>query len=211
MTQTADPGARARPPWLWPRAAYLHVPFCAHHCGYCDFAVAAGQDHLQELYLDALEAELTRLREPQPVRTLFVGGGTPSHLSVGRLDRLLRLLRRWLPPLPGHEWTVEANPESLDADKIAVLAEHGVTRVSLGAQSFQAHLLGVLDRAHDPEATPRAVELLRGRIGQFSLDLIFAVPGQTDAEWRTDLARALALAPDHVSTYGLTYEKGTPL
>src|ERR1700741_1847146 len=115
-------------PWLLPPAAYLHIPFCAHHCGYCDFAVAAGQDHLQELYLDALEAEAERLRAPQPVQTLFVGGGTPTHLTVGRLERLLRLLRRWLPALPGHEWTVEANPESLDADKVAVMAECGVTR-----------------------------------------------------------------------------------
>ena len=75
------------PPWLWPRAAYIHVPFCAHHCGYCDFAVAAGQDHLIELYLDALSAELATLGTPQPVETLFLGGGTPTHLSAPQLDR----------------------------------------------------------------------------------------------------------------------------
>src|SRR6185312_4552411 len=84
----------ALPPWLWPRAAYIHVPFCAHHCGYCDFAIAVGQDHLIELYLDALAAELSTLGEPRTVRTLFLGGGTPTHLSASQLERLLSTLRR---------------------------------------------------------------------------------------------------------------------
>src|SRR5204863_3442859 len=85
------------PPWLWPRAAYIHVPFCAHHCGYCDFAVTAGQDHLIELYLDALAAELATLGEPRPVETLFIGGGTPTYLSAEQLGRLLGMIGRWLP------------------------------------------------------------------------------------------------------------------
>jgi oxygen-independent coproporphyrinogen-3 oxidase len=208
-----------RPPaWLWPRAAYVHVPFCAHHCGYCDFAIATGQDHLTDLYLDALATELaTLLGTPQPVRTIFLGGGTPTYLSAAQLDRLLSAINRWLPfePEPGdehaHEFSVESNPGTLDADKVAVLAEHGVTRISLGAQSFHPHLLAVLERDHAPADVPRAVELVRGRIEQLSLDLIFGVPGQTEAEWQDDLRRALDLRPDHVSTYGLTYEKGTPL
>ncbi len=199
------------PPWVWPRAAYLHVPFCAHHCGYCDFAIAVGQDHLMELYLDALDAEMAMLGEPQPVRTLFIGGGTPTHLSAAQLGRLLQSIRRWLPLRSGGEWSIEANPDTLDDEKVAVLADHGVTRVSLGAQSFHPHLLEVLDRRHVPAQVPRAVERVRRRIASVSLDLIFGVPGQTEAEWRADLAAALALAPDHVSTYGLTYEKGTPL
>src|SRR3954454_7468241 len=87
----------ARPPWLDPRTAYIHVPFCAHHCGYCDFAVAAGQDHLIELYLDALGAELATLGEPRPVETLFIGGGTPTYLTPDQLRRLLESIRRWLP------------------------------------------------------------------------------------------------------------------
>ncbi len=199
------------PPWLWPRAAYVHVPFCAHHCGYCDFAVAAGRDHLIDPYLDALARELSALGEPRRVRTLFLGGGTPTHLDAGRLERLLASLDRWLPREAGGEFSVEANPDSLDADKVAVLADHGATRVSLGAQSFHPHLLEVLDRKHTPAEVPRAVERVRRRISQVSLDLIFGVPGQSEAEWRHDLARALELGPDHVSTYGLTYEKGTPL
>ncbi len=199
------------PPWLWPRAAYVHVPFCAHRCGYCDFAIATGQDQYIELYVDALAAELATLGTPQPVRTLFLGGGTPSHLPAAPLARLLSEVLHWLPPEPGYEFSVEANPESLDAEKVAVLADHGVTRVSLGAQSFHPHLLRALERRHDPDEVPCAVERVRQRLGQVSLDLIFGVPGQTPAEWRDDLARALALDPDHVSTYGLTYEKGTPL
>jgi oxygen-independent coproporphyrinogen-3 oxidase len=187
------------------------VPFCAHHCGYCDFAVATGQDHLIERYLDALSAELSTLTTSQPVTTLFLGGGTPTHLDATQLERLLVLLRRWLLLEPGGEFSVEANPDSLSRDKVGVLADHGVNRVSLGAQSFHPHLLRVLERRHQPEEVPQAVERIRGRIGEVSLDLIFGVPGQGLEEWQADLARALSLGPDHVSTYGLTFEKGTRL
>jgi oxygen-independent coproporphyrinogen III oxidase len=202
----------AEPPWLWPRAAYVHVPFCAYHCGYCDFAVVAGRDDLIDDYLAALATELSTLGTPTPVQTLFLGGGTPTHLSPAQLDRLLTNVARWL-PLTGAapEFTVEANPDTLTGDKVAVLADHGVTRVSLGAQSFHPHLLQTLDRAHEPAQIPRAVETARRRIAQVSLDLIFGVPGQTAEEWNDDLQRALGLEPDHLSTYGLTYEKGTPL
>ena len=211
MTLPNDPAPEARPPWLWPRAAYIHVPFCAHHCGYCDFAVATGQDHLIDRYLDALAAELATLGQHEPVETLFLGGGTPTHLGPRQLERLLGEVRRWLPPRPGYEFSVEANPATLDADKIAVLADHGVNRVSLGAQSFQGPLLGALERDHRPEDVPAAVERVKKRIDNISLDLIFGVPGQTLAQWQADLDAALALRPTHLSTYGLTYEKGTRL
>ncbi len=207
------PSVAGLPPWLWPRAAYVHVPFCAHHCGYCDFAIATGQDHLIELYLDALASELSGLGEPQQVRTLFLGVGTPTHLTAAQLKRLLSTVLCWLPFDAGSEgeFSIECNPDSLTTDKIAVLADHGVNRVSLGAQSFHPEMLAVLERAHNPEEIARAVERVRRRVDNVSLDLIFGVPGQTQALWRTDLARALALEPDHLSTYGLTYEKGTPL
>ena len=204
------PGA-GRPPWLWPRAAYVHVPFCAHHCGYCDFAVAAGRDHLIDRYLDALAAELATLGAPQPVETLFLGGGTPTHLGPAPLERLLAAVTRWLPLRPGGEFSVEGNPGTLDAARVDVLAAFGVNRVSLGAQSFHPEVLRVLERDHRPADVPRAVAAVRRRIAQVSLDLIFGVPGQSPADWEADLHAALALGPDHLSTYGLTYEKGTRL
>ncbi len=200
-----------RPPWEWPRAAYVHVPFCAHHCGYCDFAVVTGQDQRIDRYLQALAAELAFLQTPQPVQTLFLGGGTPTYLNCLQLDKLFSLLRHWLTLQPGYEFSVEGNPGTFDADKVAVLADHGVNRLSLGAQSFQPHLLRVLERDHSPADVSRSVELARKHFATISLDLIFGVPGQSLSEWKTDLECALALEPDHLSTYGLTYEKGTRL
>jgi oxygen-independent coproporphyrinogen-3 oxidase len=201
----------SRPPWLWPRAAYVHLPFCAHHCGYCDFAVAVGQDERIGDYLDALEIELAGLGEPQAVETLFLGGGTPTYLPSPALERLLRLTSRWLPLLPGHEFSVEANPSGLDGEKIALLQAHGVNRLSLGVQSFQPNLLTVLERDHQPADVPRVLDFIRPRIANWSLDLIFGVPGQTLEQWHDDLRQAIALEPRHIATYGLTYEKGTRL
>jgi oxygen-independent coproporphyrinogen-3 oxidase len=201
----------AAPAWQWPRAAYVHVPFCAHHCGYCDFAVAVGQDDRMDAYLAALEIELSRLGEPQPIHTLFFGGGTPTYLPHHLLERLLGLTQRWLPLLPNHEFSVEANPSYLDVAKIDLLRSHGVNRLSLGVQSFQQNLLHVLERDHRPADVPRVLDFIRPRIANISMDLIFGVPGQTLAQWNSDLTQALRLAPMHIATYGLTYEKGTRL
>ena len=200
-----------RPAWLWPQAAYVHVPFCAHHCGYCDFAVAVGQDDRFDDFLDALEIELAFLKEPQPVKTVFFGGGTPTYLPHRQLERLLRLVQRWLPLEPGHEFSVEANPSYLDVDKIDLLRAFGVNRLSLGVQSFQPGLLEVLERDHRPDDVARVLDFIRPRIPNISLDLIFGAPGQSVGEWQDDLARALKFAPSHLATYGLTYEKGTRL
>jgi oxygen-independent coproporphyrinogen-3 oxidase len=230
-------------PWLDPRTAYVHVPFCAHHCGYCDFAVAAGHDHLIDLYVEAVAAELATLGTPRPVESLFIGGGTPTHLSADQLRRLLEAVTRWLPlqrgvgseqwaekkreetidehvtrsspptaprPLPT-EFSLEANPDSLTDEKAAVLAQFGVNRVSIGVQSFRPDTLAALDRRHAPEHISRAVEVARKHIPVVSLDLIFGAPGSTLAGWAADLNAALSFDPEHVSTYGLTYEKGTPL
>ena len=206
-------------PWLTPRTAYVHVPFCAHHCGYCDFAVTAGNDHLIDLYLEAVAAELATLGTPHRVESLFIGGGTPTHLSADQLRRLLEVVTRWLPPLltssrkdeVEREFSIEANPDSLAEEKAAVMAAFGVNRVSLGVQSFQAGALATLDRRHSPEHVAHAVAAARKHIPVVSLDLIFGAPGSTLAGWVSDLDAALAFDPPHVSTYGLTYEKGTPL
>jgi oxygen-independent coproporphyrinogen-3 oxidase len=205
LTETAPPR------WYWPRAVYLHIPFCAHRCGYCDFATVAGQDQLADRYLDALELEMAALAAPPTVQTIFIGGGTPTHLNERQLERLLNSIRLRFTPTPGYEWTVEANPGTLNVRKVAILADHGVNRVSLGAQSFHRPLLQVLERNHNPDDVPRAIELVRQRIPEVSLDLIFGVPGQSLEQWHSDLQRALDLGVHHVSTYGLTYEKGTPL
>ena len=200
------------PSWLEPRTAYVHVPFCGHHCGYCDFAVTAGQDHLVELYLDALELELRTLGTPRPVESLFVGGGTPTYLSAGQLDRLFTAIDAWLPRFgESPEVSVESTPESWTTEKAEVLAAHGVNRASIGVQSFDPRQLAALDRRHGVEQIPQAVEIVRRVIPNLSFDLIFASPGQTVADWQADLATALSYAPGHLSTYGLTYETGTPL
>ena len=191
------------------RSAYIHVPFCRHRCGYCNFTLVAGRDDLIGAYLEGIERELFGLGEPRPVRTLFLGGGTPTHLPPANLDRLLAIARRWFLLESGGEFSVEANPVDIDAERVAVLARHGVSRISLGAQSFQAAKLKLLERDHSPEQIAAAVELCRPKIGSVSLDLIFGVPGETLEGWQNDLRQALALAPDHVSTYGLTFERGT--
>ena len=202
----------AEPRWFWPRAAYVHIPFCSHKCGYCDFASLAGVDHLADRYLSALEREIeAALVEPQEVDTIFVGGGTPTRLDAPSLARLTMMIRRWLILAPGGEWTVEANPGTLDTAKADVLAEAGVDRVSLGAQSFQADLLRVLERDHGRRHVEQALELVRPRFARWSLDLIFGVPGSTIDTWRADLEIALGLGPAHLSCYGLVFEKGTAL
>lgn len=169
-------------------------------------------DHLADRYLDAVERELELVvGRPSPVETIFVGGGTPTRLSVEQLDRLMGLIRRWFPLEAGGEWTVEANPETINGEKAQALAEGGVNRVSLGAQSFRPRLLKALERDHDPEHIPRALEILRPRFSRWSLDLIFGAPGSTLDDWTGDLEAALGLGPSHLSCYGLTYEKGTSL
>jgi oxygen-independent coproporphyrinogen-3 oxidase len=202
----------AEPRWRWPRAAYIHIPFCAHKCGYCDFASLAGADHLADRYLAALELEIkSTLCEPQEVETIFVGGGTPTRLDAEQLSRAMEIIGRWLPLAPGGEWTVEANPGTLDAQKADLLAQAGVERVSLGAQSFRSESLQVLERHHGRLEVEQAVAVVQARFARWSLDLIFGVPGSTLDDWQADLGIALQLGPSHLSCYGLVYEKGTPL
>lgn len=167
---------------------------------------------MADRYLDALEREMSMtLGQPRSVDTIFIGGGTPTRLGAAALTRLMSMTRRWLPLVEGGEWTVEANPGTLDVEKADVLAEAGVNRVSLGAQSFQPRLLAALERDHAPEEVGAAVAIVRDRFPRWSLDLIFGVPGSTVDDWRADLEATLAFDPSHLSCYGLVYEKGTSL
>ena len=194
---------------LTPRSAYIHVPFCRHHCGYCNFTLVAGRDDLIAAYLEALAKELSWLEEAHEVDTLFFGGGTPTHLPPKELTQLLDLAKRWFPLAPGYELSVEANPIDLDDARCDVLRQGGVTRISLGVQSFRAEKLQALERDHRQPEVLAAYENARGFAQSVSLDLIFAAPGETLEEWGQDLESALTLQPDHISTYGLTFERGT--
>jgi oxygen-independent coproporphyrinogen III oxidase len=190
---------------------YVHVPFCQHHCGYCDFAVTVGQNHLIDQYLDALSLEIARTPVNGPIETIFIGGGTPTLLSPKQLEQLCQMIRGHFPLSEPAELSIESTPESITADKIAVLADHGWNRVSVGVQSFDGPTLHVLDRQHAAAEVAPAIDAIRQRIANVSLDLIFGAPGQTEQSWKADLERAIQLQPVHISTYGLTYEKGTPL
>ena len=192
-----------------PRSAYIHVPFCRHHCGYCNFTLVAGRDDLIAAYLEALEKELSWLETPREVDTLFFGGGTPTHLPPRELAQLLALAKQWFPLAKEFELSVEANPIDLDEARCEVIGAAGVTRVSLGVQSFRAEKLEVLERDHRREQIESAFAAAGRFARSVSLDLIFATPGETLSQWRDDLEAALALSPDHISTYGLTYERGT--
>ena len=196
-------------PFPAPRSAYIHVPFCTHRCGYCNFAVVAGRDDLVEPFLAALEIELAGLGQSREVDTLYFGGGTPTFLTPGQLRQLCQLVLKWHPLAAGYEWTVEANPGDLDRERLEVLAEMGVNRLSLGSQSFHSEKLLLLERDHDRADILRSVELARAARMQVSLDLIFAAPGETLEQWLADLEEAIALQPEHISTYGLTFEQGT--
>ncbi|QDT71983.1 radical SAM family heme chaperone HemW [Lacipirellula limnantheis] len=191
-----------------PRSAYIHVPFCKFRCGYCDFAIVADRDDLVGTYLQTLATELSWLGAPREVDTLYFGGGTPSHLDPASLTALCEIAKRWHPLAQGYEWTVEANPESLTADRVAVLSAQGATRLSLGVQSLDDAKLRALERNHSRHDVVRAMDLARAAEMQVSVDLMFAAPGETLEQWRRDLAAAIELRPDHISTYGLTWEPG---
>ncbi len=192
-----------------PRAAYIHVPFCAHRCGYCNFTLVADRNDLVEPYLRAIAQELALLGEAQPVDTLYFGGGTPTQLSYDNFQRLAELVLRWHPLADDYEWTVEANPADVTVQQVKLFEELGVTRLSLGVQSFDPQKLQLLERDHQASDNSRATSLVKAAGMQVAVDLIFGCPQETLATWQSDLDSALLLEPDHISTYGLTFEKGT--
>ena len=188
------------------RHLYVHLPFCAHRCGYCDFVTVLGRRGEHAGYVDALLAEL-ELERPllaDGVETVYLGGGTPTFTAPDELGRLLAALPR------AEELTVEANPETVTPPLAELLVRNGVDRVSLGAQSFHTAFLDVLERRARPQDVRRAVHLLRrAGIDNLSLDLLYGIPGQSASHVAADIGEALALEPEHLSCYELEAKPGT--
>jgi oxygen-independent coproporphyrinogen-3 oxidase len=190
-------------------ALYLHVPFCASSCDFCSFYQEQPKRGEIERYLAAIEREM-ELHPPGRVETAFWGGGTPGLLPADDLRRLGHAMTK-AASKPG-EWTVELAPSSVRADKLAALKEIGVTRISMGVQSFDDATLDALGRRHSPKQIMEAWELIEAAgFASRNLDLIFAIPGQDEKRWTDDLARAMELNPDHLSTYCLTFEEDTAM
>lgn len=199
---------------------YVHIPFCDKKCYYCDFNTYAGLTGLAPAYLEAIRTELAvRSRQQtahgllgdRPVRSVFIGGGTPTVLSGTQLADLLNTVRGQFTLQPDAEVTVEANPGTIDGDKLAALRTAGVNRLSIGAQTFDAERLQRLGRLHAPDDVRSGVAAARqAGFDNVSIDLIFGLPNQTLDDWDEDVTEALALAPDHVSAYSLIIEHGTP-
>jgi oxygen-independent coproporphyrinogen-3 oxidase len=191
---------------------YIHVPFCRRKCGYCAFYSEADADPVRhDRYLDKLERDLAAAGISEPVETVFVGGGTPSLLAEPALARLFGLIARYVPLLPDAEFTLEANPETLTLTKLELIRS-AVNRLSLGVQSFDPARRRQLGRDCSDEAIAAALDGAR-RLGfpHLNCDLIYAVPGQTAADWTRDLAAAVAAGVDHLSAYALTVEEGSRL
>jgi oxygen-independent coproporphyrinogen-3 oxidase len=196
---------------------YIHVPFCFKKCLYCDFSSRVGTAALQRAYIQALEQEMKRVKEwvdPNRLRTIYIGGGTPTILGNQELERLLQLCREHFLPLFRSwegEFTVEANPGTVDPEKCRILLRGGVNRVSLGAQSFNDRLLQALGRGHKSYDIVKSINMLRDNgFSNLNIDLIFGLPGQALEQWKIDLEKGLDLSPEHFSIYNLTISPGTP-
>jgi oxygen-independent coproporphyrinogen-3 oxidase len=206
-----------------PLGVYVHVPFCASTCDFCAFYQTSPTADGVEGFLSGIEEEANLVEWPRPVTTVFWGGGTPGLLAPKDLVRLGSLVRARLGTFSAAphsairnpdalEWTVEMAPASVTDARLAALKEIGVTRVSMGVQSFQPALLDALGRQHTLDQVMRAYDRIRhADFASVNLDLMFALPGQTEAEWNADIDAAVALAPDHLSTYCLTFEEDTKL
>lgn len=190
---------------------YVHIPFCAHRCDYCDFATWTDRAHLIDDYVDACVADVRHRVDRGGVpdaTSVFFGGGTPSMVPAAQLARIVHAI----PRTDDAEVTIECNPDSTGLDELRILVAAGVNRISFGVQSMRSHVLAALGRTHDPDNVIRAVDAARtAGIARLNLDLIYGAVGETVDDWHATLAAALALEPEHVSAYALTIEAGTPL
>ena len=197
---------------------YVHVPFCARRCSYCDFAIAVRREVPSDAFVRAVLHEWAAWQDEPAwdaspeLDTIYFGGGTPSRLAAPALGALLRRFREEREVAPDAEITLEANPDDVSAEAAEAWAAAGVNRISLGAQSFSPAVLGWMHRTHSAGQISEAVGILRATgLTNLSLDFIYALPEQLERSWEEDLERALALAPPHLSLYALTVESGTPL
>jgi len=194
---------------------YIHIPFCVSKCNYCSFNSYAGLGYLHEAYVEALRREMALVGESEghlEAATVYLGGGTPTLLSVDLLARILQTCREGFHLREAVEISIEANPGTADAGHLAALRELGVNRLSLGAQSFCDEMLTLLGRVHTAGETRETYRLARrAGIENINLDLIYSLPNQTLAQWQADLLEAITLRPEHLSLYCLSIEEGTPL
>lgn len=198
------------------RGLYIHIPFCATICSYCDFYIIKNQDTYIEKYVDHLvkEFELFKALHPQEtvIDNIFIGGGTPSLLTPTQLDAIISKVREVFTVLPNAEISMESNPASIDAQKLNEYKSVGINRISIGVQSFVKKELGILKRNHSPNIAEKVVaETVNSGIETVNLDLIFSIPGQSLASWTYSIEKALDLGTNHFSTYNLTFEENTPL
>jgi len=209
VIQLHSGGVKVQPPL----SLYIHLPWCMRKCPYCDFNSHAAHAIPEAAYIDALLADLERALPDiwgRTIHTVFFGGGTPSLFSAAGIDRILTGVRMLTPLMPGAEITLEANPGTVEAAKFAGFRAAGVTRISLGIQSFNPRHLQALGRIHDDSEARRAAELAATHFDTFNLDLMYALPGQTLAEALADIDTALTFRPPHLSAYHLTLEPNTP-
>ena len=187
---------------------YIHVPFCREKCLYCDFYSALYSETLADSYISVILNELQGLN--QRFSSIYIGGGTPSILNLDLLDKLLSGLKKFI--TPGMEFTIEANPESVDSEKLKLFLDKGVNRISMGVQSFDDKKLKLLGRIHDAKGAMDAIELSKkSGFGNISIDMIFGSSGEDLKAWQLELEKAAGCAARHISCYSLSYEKGTPL
>ena len=197
-----------------PLGLYIHIPYCIHKCGYCDFNSHPIKQDEMDHYIDALVAEMKHYAKTYSntniIRTIFLGGGTPTTLTVYQLERILKECVSEFTVASDAEITIEANPATIDIEQLKSIRQTGYNRISIGVQSFDKAELKLLDRAHGPEEIHSTVDRARkAGFDNLSLDLMFAVPNQSLSSWESNLNKALEKNPEHLSTYNLTIEQGT--
>ena len=197
-----------------PLGLYIHIPYCIHKCGYCDFNSHLIKQDEMDHYIDSLVVEMRHYAKiysnTNVIRTIFLGGGTPTTLTASQLERILKECVSEFTVLSDAEITIEANPATIDIEQLKSIRQTGYNRISIGVQSFDKAELKLLDRAHGPEEIHSTVDRARkAGFDNLSLDLMFAIPNQSLSSWESNLNKALEKNPEHLSTYNLTIEQGT--